>query len=124
MDEERNQQQPETIEENELEIEGESQIFPSDTFPVVYLRAYNTEGKVTQFIQNKIMFIHVGTQNGSRTCRKISQKKNETKLRSLHGSAKNRPKASIHVSRNWEGEVSSYIIMVRTKNEEKALAKA
>ena len=47
-----NHQQPEIIEEeNEPESEGESQIIRGDNFPIVDLKAYNTEGREAQFIQ-------------------------------------------------------------------------
>ena len=47
-----NHQQPEIIEEeNEPESEGESQIIRGDNFPIVDLKAYNTEGRKAQFIQ-------------------------------------------------------------------------
>ena len=47
-----NHQQPEIIEEeNEPESEGESQIIRGDIFPIVDLKAYNTEGREAQFIQ-------------------------------------------------------------------------
>ena len=44
-------QQPEIIEEAETESEGESQIIRGDNFPIVDLKAFNTEGKKAQFIQ-------------------------------------------------------------------------
>ena len=45
-----NHQQPEIIEEeNEPESEGESQIIQGDNFPIVDLKAYNTEGREAQF---------------------------------------------------------------------------
>ena len=45
-------QQPEIIEEeNEPESESESQIIRGDNFPIVDLKAYNTEGREAQFIQ-------------------------------------------------------------------------
>ena len=47
-----NQQQPEIIDvENEPDSEGESQIIRSDNFPIVGIKAYNTEGRETQFKQ-------------------------------------------------------------------------
>ena len=47
-----NHQQPEILEEeNEPESEGESQIIRGDNFPIVDLKAYNTEGREAQFIQ-------------------------------------------------------------------------
>ena len=39
------------VEENEPDSEGESQIVPGDNFPIVDLKAYNTEGREAQFIQ-------------------------------------------------------------------------
>ena len=50
-DEEQEPQQPEKIEEAEPESEGESQIIRGDNFPIVDLKAFNTEGKEAQFIQ-------------------------------------------------------------------------
>ena len=46
-----NQQQPEIIEENEPDSEGESQIVREDNFPIVDLKAYNTEGREAPIIQ-------------------------------------------------------------------------
>ena len=45
-------QQPEiSEEEDEPESEGESQIIREDNFPIVDLKAYNTEGREAQFMQ-------------------------------------------------------------------------
>ena len=50
-EEEQETQQPEILEEAEPEREGESQVFRGDNFPIVDLKAFNTEGKEAQFIQ-------------------------------------------------------------------------
>ena len=54
-EEDQEPQQPEIIEEAEAESEGESQICRGDNFPIVDLKAFNTEGKgkEAQFIQIK-----------------------------------------------------------------------
>ena len=44
-------QQPETIEDTEQKSEGESHTIRGHNFPIVDLKAYNTEEKETQFIQ-------------------------------------------------------------------------
>ena len=49
--EEQEAPQAEMEEETEQETEGESQIIRGDNFPIVDLKAYNTEGKEAQFIQ-------------------------------------------------------------------------
>ena len=49
--EEENQQQSGMAEEIELENEGESQVIQCDNFPIVDLKAFNTDGKDAQFIQ-------------------------------------------------------------------------
>ena len=49
--EEQEAPQAEMAEETEQESEGESQIIRGDNFPIVDLKAYNTEGKEAQFIQ-------------------------------------------------------------------------
>ena len=55
-EEEQEPQQPEIIEEDEAGSEDESQIIGGDNFPIVDLRAFNTEGKEAQFIQiNQVM---------------------------------------------------------------------
>ena len=50
-EEEQETQQPEILEEAEPESEGESQVIRGDNFPIVDLKAFNTEGKEAQFIQ-------------------------------------------------------------------------
>ena len=50
-EEEQEAQQPELIEDTEQESEGESQVIRGDNFPIVDLKAYNTEGTEVQFIQ-------------------------------------------------------------------------
>ena len=44
-------QKPETIEDTEQESESGSQVIRGYNFPIVDLKAYNTEGKEVQFIQ-------------------------------------------------------------------------
>ena len=51
MEETQETPQPEMAEETEKESEGESQVIRGDNFPIVDLKAYNTEGKEAQFIQ-------------------------------------------------------------------------
>ena len=56
-------QQPEIIEEAEVEGEVESQIIRGDNFPIVDLKAFNTEGKEAQFIQiNQVIDKATGTK--------------------------------------------------------------
>ena len=50
-EEEQETQQPEILEEAEPESEGESQVIRGDNFPIVDLKAFNTERKEAQFIQ-------------------------------------------------------------------------
>ena len=50
-EEDQEPQQPEIIEEAEVESECESQIIRGDNFPIVDLKAFNTEGKEAQFIE-------------------------------------------------------------------------
>ena len=50
-EEEQETQQPKILEEAEPESEGESQVIRGDNFPIVDLKAFNTEGKEAQFIQ-------------------------------------------------------------------------
>ena len=50
-EEDQEPQQPEIIEETEVESEGESQIIRGDNFSIVDLKAFNTEGKEAQIIQ-------------------------------------------------------------------------
>ena len=63
-----NHQQPEIIEEeNEPESEGESQILRGDNFPIVDLKAYNTEGREAQFIQiNQVIDKMTGDKKATR----------------------------------------------------------
>ena len=50
-------------EETEQKSEGESQVTLSDNFPIVDLKAYNTEGKEAQFIQiNQVLEKLTGNQ--------------------------------------------------------------
>ena len=51
IEEEQEAPQPEMAEETEQEGEGESQVIRADNFPIVDLKAYNTEWKEAQFIQ-------------------------------------------------------------------------
>ena len=51
IEEEQVAPQPEMAEETEQESEGKSQVIRGDNFPIVDLKAYNTEGKEGQFIQ-------------------------------------------------------------------------
>ena len=50
-EEEQETQQPEILEEAQPDSEGESQVIRGDNFPIVDLKAFNTEGKEAQFIQ-------------------------------------------------------------------------
>ena len=53
-------------EETEQESEGESQIIRGDNFPIVDLKAYNTEGKEAQFIQiNQVIEKVTGNQKNT-----------------------------------------------------------
>ena len=55
-EEDQEPQQLEIIEKAEVEIEGESQIIRGDKFPIVDLKAFNTERKEAQFTQiNQVM---------------------------------------------------------------------
>ena len=59
--------QPEMAEETEQESEGESQVIRGDNFPIVDLKAYNTEGKEAQFIQiNQVIEKVTGNQKDTK----------------------------------------------------------
>ena len=64
--EEQEAPQAEMAEETEQESEGESQIIRDDSFPIVDLKAYNTEGKEAQFIQiNQVIEKVTGNQKNT-----------------------------------------------------------
>ena len=64
--EEQEAPQAETAEGTEQESEGESQIIRDDNFPIVDLKAYNTEGKEGQFIQiNQVIEKVTGNQKNT-----------------------------------------------------------
>ena len=66
MEETQETPQPEMAEETEQESEGESQVIRGDNFPIVDLKAYNTEGKEAQFIQiNQIIEKATGNQKNT-----------------------------------------------------------
>ena len=63
IEEEQEAPQPEMVEETEQESEGESQVVRGDNFPIVDLKAYNTEGKEAQFIHiNQVIEKVTGNQ--------------------------------------------------------------
>ena len=65
--EEQEAPQAEMAEETEQESEGESQIIRGDNFPIVDLKAYNTEGKEAQFIQiNQVLEKVTGNQKNTK----------------------------------------------------------
>ena len=67
MEENQETPQPEMAEETEQESEGESQVIRGDNFPIVDLKAYNTEGKEAQFIQiNQIIEKTTGNQKNTK----------------------------------------------------------
>ena len=64
--EEQEAPQAEMAEETEQESKGESQIIRGDNFPIVDLKAYNTEGKEAQFIQiNQVIEKVTGNQKNT-----------------------------------------------------------
>ena len=64
IEEEQEAPQLEMAEKTEQESEGESQVIRGDNFPIVDLKAYNTEGKEAQFIQiNQVIDKVTGNQN-------------------------------------------------------------
>ena len=66
MEETQETPQPEMAEETEQESEGESQVIRGDNFPIVDIKAYNTEGKEAQFIQiNQIIKKATGNQKNT-----------------------------------------------------------
>ena len=65
--EEQEAPQAEMAEETDQESEGESQIIRGDNFPIVDLKAYNTEGKEAQFIQiNQVIEKATGNQKNTK----------------------------------------------------------
>ena len=66
MEETQETPQPEMAEETEQEREGESQVIRGANFPILDLKAYNTEGKEAQFIQiNQIIEKTTGNQKNT-----------------------------------------------------------
>ena len=64
--EEQEPQQPEETEEAKPESEGESQIIRGHNFPIVDLKAFNTEGKEAQFIQiNQVIDKMIGNKKAT-----------------------------------------------------------